>query len=199
MTLRIFLLTLLAASLAACTSFNQRTSVQVGFYDVRGTSFAELDEEISLHGPQVSGVGKAIAATNVQMRPNIQFAVTDGKCRVTSAQVKVVANVTLPRLRDRRRVRKELQGAFLNIENYAKLHEAVHVAIADQHAEIAENEIKALPPAENCELLKQQVIERFDAVMVRHEAAQLQFDAEEKVRAREARREGESSKALNRT
>jgi predicted secreted Zn-dependent protease len=178
------LVILAAALLAGCTSsaINQRTSVNVGFYDVRGTSFAELDKQIALHGPKVAGVGKAVAATAIRMIPDVRFKVTNNLCAVESAKVRVQAKVTLPRFSDRSRAKRELRGAFNNLETYTRLHEAVHVSIADQHAELAEKKILGLKPQDNCETLTKLAAREFQTIMARHEKAQLEFDANEQAR-----------------
>ena len=165
-----------------CTAVTQRTSVNVGYYNVGGASFSELDRQIALHGPQVPGVGRAIAATSVRMTPSIRFGPVNGACRVTSARVRVQANVTLPRFADRNAATKKLKGAIDNIEAYARLHEAVHVSIADKFAEGAEKEIAALPPAPDCDILRERITVTYNRIMKEHEAAQLEFDAQEQRR-----------------
>jgi len=177
-------LLILAAFLGGCTTsaINERTSVKVGFYDVRGTSFDEVDKQIALHGPNVEGVGRAVASTAVQMIPNIRFETENGMCQVASANVRVQANVTLPRLRDSSKAKRDVRGAFTNIENYARLHEAVHVSIADQHAEMAEIAIAGLKPQRDCDVLGRLAVREFKAIMTKHEKAQLAFDAQEKAR-----------------
>lgn len=154
----------------------------VGYYNVKGTSFAQLDQQIALHGPTVEGVGRAVAATRISMHPDVRFREVNGGCEISSANIRVKADVTLPRLSDRRNASKELRPAFSNIERYAKQHEAVHVAIADKHAEMAEKAILKLPIAETCDLLKAKAVSIFESVMAKHRAEQLKFDADEKSR-----------------
>ncbi len=168
--------------LAGCVIAAPRTSVTVGYYNLKGTSFEQLDRQIALHGPTVEGVGRAVAATRISMLPDVRFGEESGECRVTSANIRVKADVTLPRLSDRRKASKELRPAFSSIERYAKQHEAVHVAIADNHAEMAERAILKLPAAENCDVLKAKAVAIFEEIMAKHRAAQLKFDADEKVR-----------------
>ncbi|WP_075996290.1 DUF922 domain-containing protein [Salaquimonas pukyongi] len=172
----------LLALVAGCTAVSSRTNVNVGYYDVGGDSFSELDRQIALHGPQVPGVGKAIAATSVRMTPAIRFGNVGGQCRVTSAKVRVHANVTLPRFTRRRAADRKLKSALDNIESYARLHEAVHVSIADQFAEQAEQEISALPPVTDCQTMRERIAATYNKIMKEHESAQLAFDAQEQRR-----------------
>jgi predicted secreted Zn-dependent protease len=186
MLLRICCVVLLGALLSACVSVSDRTQVSVGYYDVGGTSFDELDKQIALHGPKVDGVGNAVASTAVRMIPDIYFRMLNGQCRVISARVRVRANVTLPKLRDINKAKQELQGAFSNIERYARIHEAVHVAIADSHAEMAEDAIMNLAPTRDCEILRGRILKILEDIMTDHEKAQRLFDAEEQQRFKES-------------
>lgn len=175
-------LTALLALGGCMSSGGPRTDVSVGYYDVRGTSFEELDREIALHGPIVEGVGKAIASTRVRMIPDIRYRTAPSSCEVASARIRVKADVTLPRLTDRTNVDREMGKAFSNIEEYARLHEAVHVQIADDHAQMAERRILALPPQTDCERLSSKVTSAFKAVLAKHDSAQLAFDERERKR-----------------
>lgn len=174
--------TFFALILGGCVSTQSGSSVNVGYYNVKGTSFEELDREIALHGPRVQGVGKAIASTRVRMAPDVRYSKNGNECRVTRAKVSVIADVTLPRLSDRERVDGKLREAFSNIEEYAKLHEAVHVRIAEEHARMAEKEILAVKAHPDCKVIESRVTRAFNSVMQRHEKEQLAFDAQEKRR-----------------
>lgn len=174
----IFALTLLIG----CTATGQRTSINVDYYDVKGTTFKQLDQQIALHGPTVPGVGKAVASTNIRMLPDIRFKESTNGCEIDRVNIKVIAKVILPKLRDRSKASQSLRPAFSNIERYAREHEAVHVKIADEHAEKAENAIRQLLPESSCAILRSKADASFKSVMTEHQAAQLKFDADEKLR-----------------
>jgi len=173
---------LLFSLLAGCNSVGERTLLSIGYYDIKGTSFSQLDQQISLHGPTVEGVGKALAATKIKMVPDIRFSQKNGKCYLTRTRVNVHARVTLPRLTNRHQLKKNLRNAWQNLEEYARLHEAVHVAIADQHALKIEKSLAAMAPAKNCETLKANARSLAARLLEKHEQEQLQFDAKEKIR-----------------
>ena len=172
----------LAAALMACTPVGDRTQLSVGYYAVSGSSFEELDEQIALHGPRVSGVGRALAATSIRMIPDFRFSMANGRCQVSSARVSVSAHVTLPRLAEPRTMRRSVVRAWDDLESYARLHEAVHVSIADRYALGVERAVMALGPARECSQLRNAAAGIFRDWMVRHEAEQLRFDAEERER-----------------
>ena len=168
--------------LVACTTVGDRTQLSVGYYSIEGESFAELDQQIALHGPSVSGVGKALAATNVRMVPDFRFGFSNGACRVERARMSVKAHVTLPKLLDRRRLRSDVSQAWDNLEQYARLHEAVHVSIADSYAIKVEEAVRQLSPEPDCDTLRSNAILVFRRLMAEHERDQLKFDEEERGR-----------------
>ncbi|MEM7214203.1 MAG: DUF922 domain-containing protein [Pseudomonadota bacterium] len=175
---------LATAFLAACTAVGERTVVSVGYYTVSGATFHELDKDIKLHGPNVTGVGKALASTDLRMLPDIRYATSAGKCEVTKARINVKARVTLPRHSNESKLKADLAQAWNNLEEYARVHEAVHLAIADRYALIMEEAITALRPRENCSSMREDVQAAFSKLFEQHHAEQLQFDADEKVRIR---------------
>lgn len=171
-----------AVLLAGCSAVGERTSLSVGYYSIHGETFEDIDQQIALHGPSVLGVGKALAATTVRMSPEFNVGWSDGACRMAGARVNVQAHVTLPKLTSQQRLRSELAKAWDNLEQYARLHESVHVAIADKHAVKAEKAVMALAPEPSCESLRANAALLFRQLMVEHEAEQLRFDAEERLR-----------------
>lgn len=173
---------LLASVLAACTPVGERTQLSVGYYSIAGSTFDELDEQISLHGPTVNRVGRALAATNVRMLPDFQFKTAGDKCVVASARVDVQAHVTLPRLANPERMKRDLSKVWNNLEQYARLHESIHVAIADSYALKAEKLVMALPPQADCQTLRGNAVLAFRKLMNEHEREQIQFDEDEKDR-----------------
>ncbi|MEC9343834.1 MAG: DUF922 domain-containing protein, partial [Pseudomonadota bacterium] len=165
-----------------CTPVGERTQLSVGYYSIAGETFEELDQQIALHGPTVSHVGRALAATNVRMLPDFRFAYSGGQCMVTGARVDVAAHVTLPRHASPASMRRELSKAWNNLEQYARLHESVHVAIADSYALKAEQAVSALPPEPDCQTLRANAVLVFRRLMAEHESEQIRFDEDEKER-----------------
>ncbi len=168
--------------LGGCTSVGERTQLSVGYYTIEGQTFSQLDRQISLHGPNVTGVGRALAATNILMVPDIRFSLTDGKCVVTHARINVKAKVTLPRHANIAQTERKLRAAWNNLQEYARLHEAIHVAIADKYALKVEQSIKAVKPREDCKSMRAKVLEVSKKIMAEHEKEQLKFDKDEQVR-----------------
>lgn len=171
-------------ALASCTSVGERTLVSVAYYTVSGDTFSEVDKQIKIHGPEVTGVGKALASTDLRMLPNIKYELVNGGCKVTNARVNIKARVTLPRHSNVNKLKAELAQAWTSLEEYARVHEAVHLAIADGYALKMEKAIRELPEANNCVSMRANVQTIFSDLFEQHHKEQLQFDADEKARIR---------------
>ncbi len=179
-----YALILSTALIAACTSVGERTLVSVGYYTVSGDTFSEVDRQIKIHGPEVTGVGKALASTDLRMLPKIKYALANGGCTVSNARINVKARVTLPRHSNVNKLKSELAQAWNSLEEYARVHEAVHLAIADRYAVNMEEAIKALDTQNDCVEMRAEVQKTFSRMFEQHHAEQLQFDADEKTRIR---------------
>jgi predicted secreted Zn-dependent protease len=172
----------LIGALISCTPIGERTQMSVAYYEISGQSFDEIDQQIAVHGPSVLGVGRALAATNVRMIPDFHFEHDGTACRPAEIRVSVQAHVTLPKLASQETLRAELSKAWDNLEQYTRLHEYVHVSIADSHALIAEEAIRALPPKPTCTELRAAANGLFKEKMAAHQIEQLRFDQEERGR-----------------
>ncbi|MCC0031212.1 MAG: DUF922 domain-containing protein [Brucellaceae bacterium] len=169
---------LFVLALAGCTS--TQPAVTTAYYDVKGTTALHLDREIRQLGPND---GHAIAAAEIRFVPVSLRKAQDGRgCHVSEARIKVVANVTLPRWRNRSGSTEELKDAFDSMARYARLHEAVHVEIANAAAREMESELLALPPQKSCETLEKRADAVVREVRKRHDRAQKAFDAAEQRR-----------------
>jgi predicted secreted Zn-dependent protease len=170
------------AVLGSCTPIGERTQMSVAYYQISGESFDEIDRQIAIHGPSVLGVGNALAATNVRMIPDFRFEHNGSYCRPVQVRVSVQAHVTLPKLATEEKLKKELANAWDDLQQYTRLHEYVHVSIADSHAVRAEKAIRELPPTRTCAEMRLAADALFKAHMAEHQADQLRFDFEERGR-----------------
>ena len=176
--LRIAALATLTA-LTACTTV-PGSGVSVGYYNVRGTTAPEIDNNIRRNGPNN---GHALAVARIRMIPDVKYDQRpDGSCRYSVARVGVVAEITLPRFIDRGRTDRDLRQAIDNLDEYARFHEAVHVAIAEEYADRIGSNIRALPYAPNCSTLDGQAATISRQLLREHDAAQRKFDRDEQAR-----------------
>lgn len=160
-----------------------------GFYDIKATTALQIDREIRLKGP---ADGHAIAATEIRFVPEVLTKALDARgCRVGRARIRVNARIILPRWQDRRGSDASLDKAFDNLAAYAKVHEQVHVDIANLAARLMEQQMLDIPPQRNCETLEGRVEQIIRDIRARHDKAQRAFDASEKKRLSGLFREAE--------
>lgn len=163
--------------LTACTT---STTVTTGFYDVKGKDAKSLDRSIRRNSPQN---GHAFALTELRMVPVALETKTDERgCRISNAQLKVVANITLPRWSERGGAPSNLKRGFDNYTAYARAHERAHVKIGEAAARAIEAQLKEIPPQRDCARLQRKVHATTRRLVAVHVRAQLAFDASEKRR-----------------
>jgi predicted secreted Zn-dependent protease len=162
--------------LSGCTT----STVTTGFYDIKGKDAKSLDRSVRRLGPQN---GHAFASTELRLVPlDIRPATDSRGCRVGTAKIKVVANITLPRWQDRSGAAPELRRGFDNYAAYAKLHEKQHVKIGEAAAGALETALLSIPPQKNCDVTLRKSKSVIRGILARHHKAQLTFDAIEKRR-----------------
>ena len=174
--LKRFLLLPLFLSLAACTT----STVTTGYYDIKGKDERSLDRSVRRFGPNN---GHAFASTELRLVPlDIRPSIDARGCRVGTAKIKVLANITLPRWSDRSGAASELKRGFDNYAAYAKVHEQQHVKIGEAAARALEASLLAILPQKNCDVTLKKAKSTIRSVLSRHHRAQLTFDAVEKRR-----------------
>lgn len=174
--MRLKLLSLISAAILVGCS---QTSVTTGFYDIQGTTASKLDREIRKKGPLK---GHALASAAIKFQPtSIQERETSAGCDIRSAKIKVIANITLPRWRNRAGANAKLKRAFDGLARYAKAHEKMHVKIANSYARRMEKALVAIKPQKTCNALQKRADRVIKAELKKHHKAQLAFDAAEQV------------------
>ena len=165
--------------IAGCTAV-PGSGVTVDYYNVRGTTARQIDGEIRRRGPNS---GHALAVARIRMIPDVTYdRAADGTCRYKQARVGVNAAVTLPRFVDRNRTSADLKRAIDNLDEYARFHEAVHVAIAEEFARRIGDQLRALPKFPSCEALDTRAAAISRGLLADHDATQRKFDADEQRR-----------------
>ena len=167
-----------ALALAACSAI-PGAGVSVDYYNVRGTTARQIDDQIRRLGPND---GHALAVARIRMIPDVAYDRSGGRCRFQRARVGVNAAVTLPRFIDRNRTEPGLKRAIDNLDEYARFHEAVHVAIANEYADRIATSLAALPGEANCDALDERAAAVSRALLQQHDGAQRRFDADEQRR-----------------
>lgn len=159
-----------------------RAQVNVGYYQVSGTSEKTIERQLSLRGPHIPGKGRALAAAKISIEQRVQVAEAPGWCRVKDAKINVRADVTLPKWNQRNSAHPDLVRKWDVFAAYAKAHEDVHIRIAEQYAAELERKLEAIPVQPDCDAVSKRVAAVSKDVVDRMNEAQDQFDRDEQAR-----------------
>lgn len=101
---KIFLSLIIAAS-AAVPAAAETVAKSYSYFNIRGTTFEQIEKDLSNRGPHVKSTGlRHPGATRMNFTTKIGYA-NDGRyCRIVSADTVVKARVILPRWKPRGRV-----------------------------------------------------------------------------------------------
>jgi predicted secreted Zn-dependent protease len=166
------------AVISGCSS----TTVTRDTYEVSGNTGKQLDRSIAKNAPMR---GHAFAATQLQILPASLIPVEDANgCRLRTAKFKVIANITMPKWRNRAGAPKDLKQGFDAFSDYAHVHENVHVKIGEYAARAMEDAVLHIPAQPNCDRLAAKVKSTIKKIHAQHHKAQLAFDAAEDKRIR---------------
>ncbi|MDD9909613.1 MAG: DUF922 domain-containing protein [Ahrensia sp.] len=119
-----------------------RIKERTKYYSVSGATGKQLFRSIGRRGPQR---GHAIATTRTDMRVrNLRTKIRGRKCVVVSADLIVNLTYTLPRLRNSRRVSKNLRKVWNAFAARVNRHEQRHGAISKKYAKRMYRELRRM-------------------------------------------------------
>ncbi len=170
----------------------KRTTIDVGYYAIKGETWRDLDRAIRSKGPVVNK-RHALAAAQIRLKPDLSFFNSEAGCEITSVRIYVDAKVKLPKWINEKKGNKPLRKSWGRYSAYAAEHEATHVKIAEQHARQAEITLLSLPQMRSCEELKIRYAIVMNEMHKMHQKAQAKFDENERKRIANLTAEAERS------
>jgi predicted secreted Zn-dependent protease len=154
-------------------SIYPNANIQVEHYDIRGTSWEVLRQEIGSKGPE-GWWGTA----HTRIKYELKTRVTDEGCKVESVRASADAKVRLPMWRNRYEGTPDLQtywdGAYRSLD----LHERGHVQINLDGAKEMERALNAIPQRPTCGAIDAEARQRADAVRSEVSGRQISYDRE---------------------
>jgi len=147
------------------------------YFSISGLTGAELERELSMHGPMLDGTGtRHPGATKIKLGGSVKYKTTGGKCRIIKATVKLETHLTLPRWTNRNRADRETVLIWDTLSSDIKRHEERHAEIARQHARKLEKALEGLYPERTCEKMEARVDATTKSIIDKHGADQDRFD-----------------------
>lgn len=178
---KIFLSLIIAAS-AAVPAAAETVAKSYSYFNIRGTTFEQIEKDLSNRGPHVKSTGlRHPGATRMNFTTKIGYA-NDGRyCRIVSADTVVKARIILPRWKPRGRVDPEDRIFWDTLFADIKRHEDRHVEIAKAHARELEQALKKPARFKDCDAAAAKAREITSKTLARHDRAQLEFDRVETI------------------
>lgn len=171
-------------TIALCTSASAEVvaTKSYSYFDIRGRTADELDQQLSTRGPTANGSSaRHPGATKIRFGGEATYIQHDGRCKVGSAKVTVHTQIILPRWRNRKGATKDLSMIWDALSSDIKRHEERHAEIARTQARAMERGILALPAQRNCEAMQELVSEESTRGIDEHDRLQARFDKVEAV------------------
>ncbi|WP_310300106.1 DUF922 domain-containing protein [Rhizobium sp. BE258] len=178
------LLLAFSMTIALCTSASAEVvaTKSYSYFDIRGKTADELDQQLSTRGPTANGSSaRHPGATKIRFGGEATYIQHDGRCKVGSAKVTVHTQIILPRWRNRKGATKDLSMIWDALSSDIKRHEERHAEIARTQARAMERGILALPAQRNCEAMQELVSEESTRGIDEHDRLQARFDKVEAV------------------
>lgn len=149
----------------------------VRYYTVGGKTVAEIDRELSRHGPLTKSTGsRHPGTTEIRFGGEISFADEGDRCRVRDVRVTVSTKITLPHWTNRNKASREMALLWDTLAADIKRHEERHAEIARNHARTLEARLSGLTSTRTCAALQKKAAETTEKTSAEHDADQARFD-----------------------
>jgi predicted secreted Zn-dependent protease len=167
-----------ASAAAAATLPAPSVANQVQYYDIEGSSLAELREQIRRLGPK-SGAESEDAQTIWDLEWTYDAAPGPGGCVMRNVRVTLTLTVTLPRWAPPRDVPAAVLQGWQTYLQHLKLHESGHQAIAQRNARDLMAALMGMR-ATGCDELSRQASQTGERIVAEGRAKNRQYDVDTK-------------------
>ncbi|NDW05438.1 DUF922 domain-containing Zn-dependent protease [Jiella pacifica] len=160
-------------AVAGAASVREKTT----YFAVRGSTLAELDQDLNRRGPFVSDTGiRHPGATQVKFDGKVTYKRTPEGCAVDATNLSLDLEMTLPKWIQPKRVPAHTKLIWETLEKDIRRHENRHAAIARNWLKRMESAIRNLRTEPNCSAMEEMVNTVTHRYLAGHERAQIEFD-----------------------
>lgn len=169
--------TVLFLALTPGSAESATVSKTYNYFSIGGSTLEEIENELTLRGPQVKSTGKRHpGATQMEFTTRLTYGEKNGRCWITDAKVNMRAKVTLPRWKPRAKADGDVRLIWETLAADIKRHEESHIVIARNYARELEQSLKAIGRRKTCAAVAAKAQAVQTSVLARHDAAQDRFD-----------------------
>ena len=149
----------------------------VRYYEVTGTTFAELLASMRENGPFVERTGRRhYGITETSFRQSFRRQPALGRCELLEATVELDLTMVLPDWSDRNGATPATERRWERLEADIVAHEERHADIARRYLAKLRAEVDRPVTASTCAALDAGLRARSQVIIDRHREAQLEFD-----------------------
>ncbi|MCE7030665.1 DUF922 domain-containing Zn-dependent protease [Jiella avicenniae] len=160
-------------AVADAASIREKTT----YFAVRGSTLAELDQDLNRRGPYVSDTGiRHPGATQVKFDGKVTYKRTPDGCAVDATNLSLDLEMTLPKWIQPKRVPARTKLIWETLEKDIHRHENRHAAIATNWLKRMESAIRNLRTEPTCSAMEAMVNTVTQRYLAGHERAQIEFD-----------------------
>ncbi|WAP68585.1 DUF922 domain-containing Zn-dependent protease [Jiella pelagia] len=160
-------------AIAGAASVSEKTT----YFAVRGSTLAELDNDLNRRGPFLAETGiRHPGATQVKFDGKVTYKRTPEGCAVDAAALSLDLEMTLPKWVQPKRVSARTKLIWDTLEKDIRRHENRHAAIAKNWLKRTESAIRNLRAEPNCSAMEEMVTVVTQRYLAGHERAQIEFD-----------------------
>jgi predicted secreted Zn-dependent protease len=172
-----------AVSLTSASHGETIISKSYQYFNIGGRTADDLDRELASRGPMASGTDmRHPGATQMKFSGTISYQqLSNGRCKVKDAGIKLHTKLILPRWTNRKRAERDVVLIWDTLERDIKRHEERHAEIARQYARKLEESLVDLYPRRDCKQMEAAANTESDKVLAQHEKAQQAFDRVESI------------------
>lgn len=152
------------------------------YFTIGGVTLEEIERELQRRGPHLQSTGlRHPGATRMEFITNVTYNERRGFCSVVKATVTLKATMILPRWSKRRSADSDTRFIWDVLASDIRRHEESHITIARNHARELEQALENIYNYRGCAAARKKAGAVSDALLARHDRAQLEFDRIESV------------------
>jgi len=159
---------------------------RVDYFDIEGSTAAEIFADLKRRGPNAGGGLHALASTQAEYRHESTLAYSaGGPCRATDIRVSLSLTFTIPRWTGEGAASDSVRAWWSDLLASIWDHERGHASIALDGARQISDALNAAPPAATCDDLDEDMRRRMRRVLAQSiEPAQARFDSQNRTMIR---------------
>ncbi|MBL0933973.1 MAG: DUF922 domain-containing protein [Rhizobiaceae bacterium] len=159
-----------------------QVSRSYSYFSIGGQTLGEIETELQRRGPQLGSTGnRHPGATRMEFKTRIGYQEAGQRCSVTEADVRISAEVYLPRWRNRRVAEIDTALMWDTLSADIKRHEEGHIVIARTYAQRMEQTLLGVRNAASCQDAAATAEGISKRLLAEHDAEQARYDNVESI------------------